>query len=200
MKRVICLIAAMFAAALPVYGASVVIDFEDLYDGVEVFEILPDEYGGFNWSGNTQWLTSQAVPVPESGFEYGTVGNASIVTGAENFVVKPVSMESETSFDFLGAYITAAWNIDQDFTVEGWRSDVKVYSSYKTTSYDEPHWFDFDFMDIDTLWFIPGTGGTGGGLLGKGNHLVIDDITLVPEPSSLLLLTLGGWALRKRKA
>jgi len=200
MKRFIYLITAMLVAMLPAYGSPVVVDFEDLYSGVQTSEILQDEYEGFSWSGNANWITSQAAPLPGSGVEYGTVGNVSIITSAEDLVVQPISMERGTSFDFVGAAITAAWNINQDFTVEGWRSGTKVYSRYRTTSYDGPHWFPFNFIDVDTLWFIPGTGGTDAVSAGDGHHLVIDNITTTPEPCSLLLLALGSLMLRKPKA
>lgn len=195
MKKSICIIIVIFISSLPVYATTTVIDFDELYLGVQTSDFLPTGYSEFDWSDNTMWVTSQLPSVLGSGFEYGTVGDASIVTGAGN----AISMASSTPFSFLSANITSAWNTDHAFTIEGWLAGTLIHTSSGTTSYDKAYKFDFVFEGIDELRFIPGTGtDVPGG--GAGNHLVIDNITVItPEPCSLLLLGLGGLVLRKRK-
>lgn len=145
----------------PVFSAIQVIDFEDLYPGHEVYDsALPPGYAGFNWSIDAHWQTS--LSSPGSGYEYGTIGHVSMFTWYDD---SNISMGGPP-FDFLGAYITGAWNIDQDFTVEGWRSGSLIYSSYQITSYDSPYWFDFDFRNVDTVWFKTGLVGINAGLGG----------------------------------
>ena len=75
-------------------------------------------------------------------------------------------------------------------TVEGWRSGQCLYTENLHTSPNGPYWFNFNFQNIDALWFKP--------INESGNHhIVIDNITVTPEPATLLLLGLGGILARK---
>lgn len=167
-----------------------VIGFEDLHPGYETSYIqIPAGYEGFNWSFYFRGMTSQYYP--GSGYENGTIGSMCAYTSGHHHV-SMTSVNSEP-FDFLGAYITAAWLYNEPFTVEGWRLGHLVYSSLQQTSPDGPYWFNFNFLNVDTVWFKP--------ITEPGNHhIVIDNITIVPEPATLLLFGLGGLIIiRKSK-
>jgi hypothetical protein len=198
---------ALILGLVKISGAEV-IDFESLYTGSQTIDLLPDGYAGFNWSSDAWWITNKYDP--GSGFDFGTIGNVSLITGWE----EDISMNHEY-FNFHGAYITAAWNTGQDATVEGWRDGALAYSKTIMTSYDGPHWFSFDYPGIDTLWFKPGDLGTDAGLTkdfdyhASGHHLAIDNILVTyqpsgqaaPLPSTCLLFLSGliGMAGIKRK-
>ena len=160
-----------------IYG--LVIDFEDLDPG-ESHAPIPIGYAGFNWSYDAKIFNP--LYRPGTGYEYGTIGDVCLFTASGH----SISM-SGSPFDFLGAYITAAWDTNQEFEVEGWLNGNQVYSTILTTSPDGPYWFDFQFTGIDTLVFDPL----------QGNHLCIDNITLIPEPATLALLVFGGLMLRE---
>lgn len=166
-----------------------VIGFEDLHPGYETSYIeIPAGYEGFNWSFYFRGITSQYRP--GSGYEYGTIGSMSAYTSGHRHV-SMTSVDLEP-FDFLGAYVTAAWKYNEPFTVEGWRLGHLVYSSEQKTSEDGPYWFNFNFLNVDTVWFKP--------ITESGNHhIVIDNVTVVPEPATLLLLGLGGAILLRRR-
>ena len=136
-----------------------VLDFEDLYPEYETYQKIPPGYQGFSWSSDSYWITKYRMP--DSGYEYGTIGRVSLFTwnGAG------LSL-SDGVFDFSGAYITSAWDSTELVVVEGWRDGSLVYKETITTSYDQAYWFDFSFTNIDTLWFKP-----------LGQQIVIDDIT-----------------------
>jgi len=173
-------------------SATIVLDFEDIdAAGVEGVQ-LQDGYAGFNWSDDAYALDKNYIPA--SGYFYGTQGQTCLATRSEN----TITMDNGGVFDFSGAYITSAWNTDHNFTVEGWLNDSMIYTSSKVTSSDKAYWFDFDYNNIDKLVFIPGSG-TDAGTSGNGNHLCIDNITLVPEPLTLSLLGLGGLMLRRKR-
>jgi hypothetical protein len=165
-----------------------VIDFENLYPGYETsFIQIPNGYMGFDWSYDFRGVTSEYRP--GTGYEYGTIGRMAAYTSNH----RDISMTSAdlTTFNFVGAYITAAWLDNEPFTVEGWRGGTCLYTENLHTSTNGPYWFVFNFQDIDTLWFKP--------INEPGNHhIVIDNITITPEPATLLLLGLGAAVLRKR--
>jgi len=193
MKKLICTVVVAILAIQTVQGA--VLDFEDLYLEPVDTGPIPTGYAGFTWSANANFLTSRYGYNPDSGFAHGTIGE--VCLGTAN--AADISMGG-TTFDFLGAYITSAWNTNHSFTVEGWKSGALVYSESDITSYESAHWFDFNFYDIDTLWFKPGSGVWVQGLGGIGDHLAIDNITFIPEPMTVSLLAFGGLLLRKRRA
>ncbi len=166
-----------------------VIGFEDLHPGYEASYIkIPAGYEGFNWSFKFRGITSQEYP--GSGYENGTIGSMAAYTSSHVHIsMSSVNLEP---FDFLGAYITAAWAYNEPFTVEAWRLGHVVYSSELHTSKDGPYWFSFNYLNVDTVWFKP--------ITDPGNHhLVIDNITVIPEPATLLLLTLGGLFVKRRR-
>ena len=175
--------------AQPAFAADWVLDFEDLFPGYEVESSpLPEEYAGFDWSAAAYWQTSQSDP--GTGYEYGTIGHVSLYTAWQD----SISMGGDP-FQLSGAYVTAAWNDQQDFTVEGWLAGALVYSHELTTSNDQPYWFDFSQDIVDTVWFIPKD------VPGGNDQLIIDNIHVLPEPATILLLGLGAIAsLRKRRA
>lgn len=182
----------LWMAALLTQPASAtdwVIDFEDLFPGHEVESSpLPEGYAGFDWSAAAYWQTSQSDP--GTGYEYGTIGHVSLYTAWQ----ESITMGGDP-FRLSGAYVTAAWNEEQDFTVEGWLAEVLVYSHELTTSNDQPYWFDFSQDVVDTVWFIPQD------VAGGNDQLIIDNIHIIPEPATILPLGLGGIALlRKRRA
>jgi len=148
------------------------IGFEDLHPGKEADGIkIPSGYEGFNWSYKFRCITKGKRP--DSGYEAGCIGKVCAYTSS----YKDVSMQSVGGkpFDLYGAYITAAWRQQQDFTVEGWSEGKLVYSETLITDPNGPWWFEFEFKDIDTLYFRPGSR-----FGGKKHHLAIDEIMVYP--------------------
>lgn len=194
--------ASLFSFAAYANAADTVINFEDIYPGVETTDLLPANYGGFFWSGSARFVTSQLVP--GTGFANGTIGDVSLFNDAGN----DLSMSRGVAFNFLGAYVTAAWNNNEQVTVSGSRNGVQTYSTVIETSTDSPVYFNFNFRNIDTLVFHA-QGGVNAELGGEGDHIVIDNLRYspvpppaVPEPSSwaMMALGMGALALAKKRA
>ena len=180
MRKTLILVGVAIVVCLANVNAAV-LTFEDLDPGYETYAKLPAGYGGFNWNSSAYWITKYYHP--GSGYDYGTIERVSAFTaGAQD-----ISMSNGT-FDFNGAYITAAWDATENVVVEGWQGGSKIYDTTIVTHNDAPYWFDFNWSDVDTVWFRPG-----------GSHIAIDNITYnnIPEPTSLFLLGAGLLALAR---
>ncbi|MEN3364625.1 MAG: hypothetical protein V7606_1899 [Burkholderiales bacterium] len=193
------LAAAAFAAAANNSAAMTVIDFEDLrfkYDDPNNNR-LPANYAGFSWNAVAGYVARDFLP--GTGYQTGTIGSVSMF----NAWAEDLSMSRGSLFDFAGAYITAAWNVNEKVTVEGWRDGALEYTSTIEASYPGPVHYDFGFNNINRVVFrsLPEDGvhvGSSGAA-----HIVIDNITYsvapVPEPSTWLLLGFGTLALLARR-
>ena len=168
-------------------ASALVIDFEDLYSGVEEYDSIPAGYQGLQWGAAAYYLTDNLEP--GTGYQVGTIGDAALFSAFR----LDVGIMGLTE-DFLGAYLTAGVDASEKVTVEGFKGShlttAPVFSSEITVFNDAATWFDFNFADIDSIWFRP-----------HGNQIVIDDLTFgavqgaeaspVPEPSTLVLLGAG---------
>ncbi len=173
-------------------ASALVVDFEDLYSGVEVADNIPGHYNGLNWGSAAWYVTKDRMP--GTGYQAGTIDNVSMFStfGLDAWV-------GGISDDFLGAYLTAGSG-ESDVTVEGTKDGSLLFSSDVTVFSDRPTWFDFNFSGVDTIFFKPGT-----------ELVVIDNLTFgsaesteaspVPEPSTIVLMGVGfvGLALGCRR-
>jgi len=181
---------------------AVTISFENIYSSLnkENTNPIPANYAGLSWSSKFRLITIEYTENVTSGIGYrnGRMGNVVAYTSGaagSNFV----ELSSNTAFDFTGAYITSAWKFNQDVLLTGYRNGAVVHQTTIYTSCDKAYWFNFDFSNIDRLVIAPGTMGTNYYSNDRGNHLAIDNITIIPEPISLLLLGAGSLLLMSRK-
>ena len=104
----------------------------------------------------------------------------------------------DTDFDFEGAYLTAAWNDGLEITVDGYLDDFLEYTTTVTVDTTNPIFFTFDYTDVDKLEFTA-FGGTNAGLGESGTYFSMDDFHYVPEPTTIILLGIGGLLLRSQR-
>ena len=180
-----------------------VITFDDIPLNNGTGEFLANSYHGLVWSN---FAVANGILFPSNshitnGYYYGLVSSSNVALNAGG---SPSEIDSPgTNFNFLGSYLTAAWNSNLNIEVQGFSGNTLLYDTTVVVSVTAPTLFTFNYMDIDRLYFNSFGGDPAFNGI-PGTHFVMDNFTFefVPEPSPLLLTAAGAlllWPLLKRK-
>jgi hypothetical protein len=202
------LLALLVCLALVCPASATVLTFDDITTDPVTMLPIPDNYGGLNW--DNIYVMDAVNYYQPSGYRNALVSGSYVAWGfgeagdehdPESFA-SVITVTNPDTFDFIGVYLTAAWNDDLNISVEASLEGALLYSQTVVVNPFGPTWFGFDFVNINHLRFIS-FGGTPVPEFDShdGGHFVLDNFTFTPEPSTILLLGLGGLALlRKRRA
>lgn len=169
-----------------------VVTFDDLSETASG-SFIANGYQGLSWSNfwcENGILRPGLFPFITNGFYYGVVSGSNV---AFNPLGQPVEIDSpSTNFNFLSAYFTGGWNSNLNIEVQGFRDTNLIYDETLVVSATNATLFNLDYLDIDRLTFNS-FGGQPAFNFDGGGHFVMDNFEFeyVPEPSSLLLSTLG---------
>jgi hypothetical protein len=174
--------------------------FDDLTRQKNQPPVIPNGYGGFNWSNF--FFVDGSTKAP-SGYTNGTVSTPNV---AYNGFGNPASMGTTGSlFNFLGAYLTGAWRDGLNIEVEGFVGGLhgtKRYDTNVTVNSEAAQFYTFNYQGIDTLEFIASGGVNAGFSDSDGTEFAMDNFDPspvgTPEPSTLLLAGIGVSALGGR--
>lgn len=175
-----------------------VLTFDDITTNSIEFPV--DTYGGLTWN-NLGVVSAEAAGGNHigSGYDSGTVSGDYVGYNGSGY---PLTV-SGSAFNFIGAYLTGAWNDGLSIDIVGNRSGIELYSQTITIDSTSATWFEFNFLGIDELIFTS-YGGTDAGYGGGGVHFAMDDFTYspVPVPAAVWLfgsgiLGLVGFSKRK---
>jgi hypothetical protein len=204
MKRFALLVVALAASVGQARAGT--LTFDTLAPKKSQPPVIPNGYGGFNWSNF--FFVDGSTKAP-SGYTNGTVSPANV---AYNGFGNPASMGTTGAlFNFVGAYLTGAWRDGLNIEVQSFAGGLggkKLYDTNVTVNSDAAHFYAFNYLGVDTLNFIASGGVNPGYPDGDGTQFAMDDFVsrpaATPEPASVLLAgigvtALGGSWLRRRK-
>ncbi len=193
-SRVVGWMAALSALALPITASAVTIGFDDALPPLNLNGTLPNGYAGFNWSNFTTvntLLLSQIGGTSPNGYVNGVVSPDNVIgnTSATPANVYAISQD----FDFTSVFLTGAFNNGLSVRVIGYDDGNQVYDTTVVTSFSTSTQFVFNYLSIDRIEFQPSGGTPAGSPINPpgGAWFVLDDLVIVPEPSTAVLVGLG---------
>lgn len=199
-----CLSAMALLAAATCFttaASAATLDFESIgSQGAQ--NAIEDGYGDLRWSNFYVLDGDDQYPsYPNNGYGNGTASGDYV---AFNGFGAAAAFSSSSTFDFISAAFTAAWNEGLKLNIVGYRNGAELYSQTVTLTTTLYSTLFFNWTGIDKVAFFT-SGGTP--IVGKGGHqFVIDDLNVVqtPIPAALPFLALGlaglGYAARRRRA
>jgi hypothetical protein len=220
MKMRWCLLVSGFSTALVFSGISAssqtVVTFDDLHEtgSGSYFSYQYQGYQGLTWNNilcNNAILFTNVLPHEDSLFTNGLSGDYYGMVSASNVVMLGVSLDGvseidspATNFNFLSAHLTGFVNSNLNIEVQGFNGASLFYDQTVVANATNPTLFTFDYLNIDRLVFS-GSGGEPAFVpTEEDSGFIMDNFTFefIPEPSSLLLTSLGLatlWAVAKRR-
>ncbi|MEJ2672992.1 MAG: hypothetical protein P8168_12495 [Deltaproteobacteria bacterium] len=202
MLLILVVLAMGTALLLPgVAAANLVLTFDDLTAAYPIPQAtpLPDNYGGFSWSGTGGYwglvANSDYRGIYRNNFNFPS--NPNIVTNEspDQMGAPTLAISHSTPFTFEGAYFSAwtgyggSYYGANSLTIIG-ELGGEVVGKTTISLYAGPlSWYAIGFTNIDSLTFMPSVGTNG------GRYFVMDNFTdvasPVPIPGSLALLGTG---------
>lgn len=175
------------------------LDFESL-GTPSVSKPINDGYGDLNWDNFSVVTGSRFPQFPGNGYTNGASSGQYV--GFNNFA-EPASFSSGSTFDFISASLTAAFNDGLELDVVGYLNGAQIYTRSITLTTEMYATILFNWTGIDMVTFNS-HGGTPKFSV-SGEQFAIDDLTVVktPIPAALPLLATGllglGYAARRRR-
>jgi hypothetical protein len=189
---------ASTAALLLVYmpGAAITITFDDLStptpDSMVVgsyWGTIPGGYCSLNWSN---FDVADAMDFPTgSGLQAGMISPKNVAFNAGG---NSASITSTSPFNFLSAYLTAAWNDNLQVKVQGFVGSTLAYDNTYTLSATGFTNISFDYLGVDKVNCVSSGGTHHASYTYVGMQFAMDNVTIATNlPVSVLptVLTLA---------
>jgi hypothetical protein len=191
--KIITIMPILFAITFQVQAY--VLTFDDIGTTPIDAKPIPYGYGGFNWYSIS--YLDPSIVTTDSGYANGVV-SGSYVALVSNYPHEGIGWLTSNPFTFNGAYFTAAWRDGLNIQVDGYLNDSLIYATTFVVDTTDPTWFDFDYVNIDEIRFSASGGIVHEGYIWDNTQFVIDNFTYVPEPATILMISIGAALIRKR--
>lgn len=179
-------------AGLSVYvaGSSFLIPFDDLAtpdvgaNGIGVIGPIPANYNGVNW--NNIWVLDAMDYPPISGYQAGMISTKNV---AFNDFANPASITSTAPFNFLSAYLTAAWYDNLQVEVQGYVGSILTYDNTYTLSATAPTLINFNYLGVNEVYFSAFGGTQHASYSYNGEFFAMDNVTIATNIAVSVLPT-----------
>jgi len=189
MNKLISAVMILCLAEISTLVKADMLTFDDITTTIW-YELIPDGYGGVDWDN---FNAIYGPSYPGTAYDWGRVSGDYT---AYNGYGSPASISiSSGTFDFNGAYLAPqdSWNV----RVLGYREGALTHDNTVVLAAGS-QWFDFNYMDIDELRFIP----VYDGRFVMDNFTFNEPVVPIPVPGALVLgaigLSFAGWRLKRK--
>ncbi len=136
---------------------------------------VPAGYQGLNWNNFGYWDGATNAGNP-SGYPAATISPPNV---AYNWSGNPGSITSAQPFNFVSAYMTAAWRDNLQVEVLGFVGTSLTYSNVYTLSATAPILINFNYLGVDEVYFNSYGGTPHLGYSSSAEHFAMDNVTIV---------------------
>ncbi|MDY0874210.1 VPLPA-CTERM sorting domain-containing protein [Dongia rigui] len=163
---------------------------------------IADGYGDLQWN-NFYVVDGHRYDADFPNNGYITGASSGIYVGLNGFG-EAASLSSSSTFDFISASLTAAFNEGLQLDIAGFRNGAQLYAQTVTLTTQMYATLLFNWTGIDELTFVSYGGKPVYGV--SGRQFALDDLNVVqtPLPAALPFLATGliglGFAARRRRA
>ena len=142
---------------------------------------MPPGYFNLSWN-NFDYVKGASYGQP-SGFRAGVV---STNNSAYNNTGAPAGISASAPFNFLSAYLTAAWDDNLLVEAQGYNGSALLYDNFYSVNATVPTLIAFNYLGVTSVKFITSGGAPHPGYEGSGMEFVIDNMSVVQVPVSVI--------------
>ncbi len=195
---IVVLLCSLFATTI--WAQQTLVTFDDLPDPGTNTLVIPVGYNGLNWVSFRYMDPLQRYDIHPNGYQAGTVSPNYVAYDSGG---SSASITNGVPLNLMSAYLTAAWNDDLQMAVMGYIGTSLAYSNTYTLSATAPTLIYFNYLGVDDVHFDSFGGTKHAGYGNTDEQFAMDNMTIaIPEPSSLLLTSLGLvmlWTIGRRR-
>jgi hypothetical protein len=148
---------------------------------------ITNGYRGFNW--NNFDVVDGVHYTYASGYQAGVISTNNLAFGLSGVTA---SITAAQPFNFVSAWLTAAWRDNLQVEVRGYVHGILAYDQTYTLSATAPTLIVFNYLDVTEVDFIASGGTPHPGYDYSAPIFAMDNVTVAPAPEPLLTIVPSG--------